>query len=56
MKNEPDIEQNVKRMIWQNEYLSVLISKNKSSALLKCKTFCQKQAHRNLSYTKMTEI
>ena len=55
MKIEPDIEQNVKKNDMA-KWVSVSISNCKNTASLKCKTFCQKQAHKNLSYTKMTEI
>ena len=45
MTIEPDIEQNVKKNDMA-KWVSVLISKNKNTASLKCKTFYQKQAHR----------
>ena len=55
MKIEPDIEQNVKKMIWQNEYLSRFL-KIKILPGSNVKNSAKKQAHKNLSYTKMTEI
>ena len=55
MTIEPDIEQNVKKNDMA-KWVSVSISKNENTASLKCKTFCQNQGHRYLSYTKMKEI